>query len=125
MSHGAKLQLCSLSSNFWGAPCVPFIGVEVLFLVLRVGRSFNASRLLTFVYVIPVTIFSGDFFMYITNKQTPCPESASELYRPSDHRLSAKLVPTFADRGCRVVSVTNPYCRILGFLDWSRYLSFN
>jgi hypothetical protein len=24
---------------------------------------------------------------------------ASELYRPSDRRLSAKLVPTFADRG--------------------------
>jgi hypothetical protein len=35
-------------------------------------------------------------------------ESAIELYRPSDRRLSAKLVPTFADRGCHVVSVTNP-----------------
>jgi hypothetical protein len=32
-------------------------------------------------------------------KQTPCPESASELYRPSDHRFSAKLVPSSADRG--------------------------
>jgi hypothetical protein len=31
-----------------------------------------------------------------------------ELYRPSDRRLSAKLVPTLADRGCRVVSATNP-----------------
>jgi hypothetical protein len=29
---------------------------------------------------------------------TPWPESASELYRPSDRRLSAKLVATFADR---------------------------
>jgi hypothetical protein len=29
---------------------------------------------------------------------TPWLQSASELYRPSDHRLSAKLVPTFADR---------------------------
>jgi hypothetical protein len=27
------------------------------------------------------------------------------------------LVPTFADRGRHVVSVTNPYDRILGFLD--------
>jgi hypothetical protein len=26
----------------------------------------------------------------------------------SDRRLSAKLVPTLADRGCRVVSTTNP-----------------
>jgi hypothetical protein len=33
------------------------------------------------------------------------PESASELYRPSDSRLSAKLVPTFADRGHHVASV--------------------
>jgi hypothetical protein len=33
------------------------------------------------------------------NKQTLWPESASELYRPSDNRLSAKLMPTFADRG--------------------------
>jgi hypothetical protein len=31
--------------------------------------------------------------------KTPWPESASELYRPSGHRLSAKLVPTLADRG--------------------------
>jgi hypothetical protein len=33
----------------------------------------------------------------------------SELYRPSDRRFSAKLVPTLADRGCRVVSSTNPH----------------
>jgi hypothetical protein len=30
----------------------------------------------------------------------------------------------FADRGCHVVSVTNPYGRILGFLDRSRYYFF-
>jgi hypothetical protein len=34
-------------------------------------------------------------------KLTPWLESASELYRPSDSRLSAKLVPTFADRGVK------------------------
>jgi hypothetical protein len=39
------------------------------------------------------------------------------LYRPSDRRLSAKLVPTFADRGCHVFGVTYPYGRILAFLD--------
>jgi hypothetical protein len=27
------------------------------------------------------------------NKQTPWPESASELYRPSDRLLSSKLLP--------------------------------
>jgi hypothetical protein len=49
----------------------------------------------------------------------PWPESTSELYRPSDRRLSTKLVPTFADRGCHVVGVTDPYGHILGFLDRS------
>jgi hypothetical protein len=50
--------------------------------------------------------------------------SAGELYRPSDCRLSAKLVPNFADRGCCVVSRTDPYGLILGFLDRSRYYFF-
>jgi hypothetical protein len=50
-------------------------------------------------------------------KQTPWPESVSKLYRPSDHRLLAKLVPAFADKGCHVVSMTDPHGRILDFLD--------
>jgi CBS-domain-containing membrane protein len=58
------------------------------------------------------------------SKQTPWSESTSDIYRPSDRRLSAKLMSTFADRGCHVVSVTDPYGRILGFLDQSRYFSF-
>jgi CBS-domain-containing membrane protein len=41
---------------------------------------------------------------------------------PTD-RLSAKWLPTFADKGCHVVSVTDPYGRILGFLERSRYFS--
>jgi hypothetical protein len=50
-------------------------------------------------------------------RTNPWPESANELYRPSDRRLSAKLVPTFVDRRCHVVSVTDSYGRILDFLD--------
>jgi CBS-domain-containing membrane protein len=42
----------------------------------------------------------------------------------TDRRLSTKLVPTFAERGCHVVSVTDPYGRILGFLDRNRYFFF-
>jgi hypothetical protein len=57
--------------------------------------------------------------------KTPWSESASELYRPSDRRLSAKWLPTFADKGCHVVSVADPYGRILGFLDRSRYFSID
>jgi hypothetical protein len=56
-------------------------------------------------------------------KKTPWSESASELYRLSDRRLSAKLLLTFAERGCHMVSGTDPYGPILGFLDMSRYFS--
>jgi hypothetical protein len=45
--------------------------------------------------------------------KTPWSESVIELYRPSDRRLSAKRLPTCADRGCHVVSVTDPSGRIL------------
>jgi hypothetical protein len=58
------------------------------------------------------------------NHRTPWPESASELYRPNDRHLTAKLVPTFAERGCHVVSMTDTYNRFLRFLDLSRYFSF-
>jgi hypothetical protein len=50
-------------------------------------------------------------------QKTPWPHSASELYWPSDRHLSTKLVPTFANRGCHVVSVMHPYGSIPRFLD--------
>jgi hypothetical protein len=52
-------------------------------------------------------------------KQIPLPETASELYRSSDSRLSTKLVPTFDDIECHVVRATDPHGRILGLLDRS------
>jgi hypothetical protein len=57
-------------------------------------------------------------------KRPPWPEFVSEPYRPRDRCLSATLVKTFADRWCYVVRVTDPYGRILGFLDRSRYFCF-
>jgi hypothetical protein len=42
----------------------------------------------------------------------------------TDLSLSAKLKPTFVNRGCHVVSVTDPYSRNLGFLDRSSYFLF-
>jgi hypothetical protein len=48
-------------------------------------------------------------------KETPWPESVSEIYRASDSRLSTKLVATSADRDCRAVSATDPHCRISVF----------
>jgi hypothetical protein len=47
-----------------------------------------------------------------TKLKTRLPQPASELNRPSDRRLLAKSVPTFADRVCQVVNVTDPYGRV-------------
>jgi hypothetical protein len=46
-------------------------------------------------------------------------QSASGPYLSSDRRLSTKLVPTFADRGCHVVRAANPHGRNFDFLDRS------
>jgi hypothetical protein len=94
----------------------------------------NAYKLLLISHVLTtdqesrgIQIFSTNVLIYVSIEvllndltKTPWPESASELYRPSDRSLSVKLVPTFADRGCLVVSVTDSNCRILRFLDRSR-----
>jgi hypothetical protein len=47
--------------------------------------------------------------LHIYIYKTPWPESACELYRLSDRRLLVKLVPTSADKGCRMVSATDPF----------------
>jgi hypothetical protein len=38
---------------------------------------------------------------------------------------AVEIVPTFASRGLCVLRATDPYGRYLGFLDRSRYFSFN
>jgi hypothetical protein len=43
----------------------------------------------------------------------------------NDHRLSAKLVPTFADRGVSRGQRNGSPGRILGFLDQSLYYFFH
>jgi hypothetical protein len=57
----------------------------------------------TFMVTVKLSLLS---YLWVTNyvlkigrKKTPWSESASELYRPSDRRLSAKWLPTCADRG--------------------------
>jgi hypothetical protein len=56
--------------------------------------------------------------------KTPFAVQINIIIKLSDHRLSANLVPTFADIGCHVVSVMDPFGRILRFLDRSRYFFF-
>jgi hypothetical protein len=70
-----------------------------------------------------IKIISHTIYDTMILKKTPWSESASELYRPSDRRLSAKWLPTCVDRRCHVVSVTDPSGCISRFLDRSRYFS--
>jgi hypothetical protein len=65
------------------------------------------------------------FIFCILKSITLWPWSASELYRPSDRRLSAMSVPIFADRGCHMVSATEPHGHILDFLDRKQNYTHN
>jgi hypothetical protein len=67
-------------------------------------------------YSITITILTLHLY------KTPWPESMSELYRLSDRCMLAKLVPTFAVRGCHIVSMTDLYGRILAFLDRTAFI---
>jgi hypothetical protein len=78
--------------------------------IANVRRSFE--NVATFKYL-GTAVTCQNLFREEINKKTPWSESASELYRPSDRRLSAKRLPTCADRGCHVISVTDPSGRIL------------
>jgi hypothetical protein len=86
------------------------------------GRSLLAGWARDFSFCLGAMSYTGCRGYTNTFNKTPRPESASELYRPRDRRLSANLVPTVADRGCHVVSVTDPYGHILNFQDRSRYI---
>jgi hypothetical protein len=55
--------------------------------------------------------------VWLEGLETPWLQPPNKLYRP------AKLVPTFAVRGCHVVNATDPYGRILDFLDRARITS--
>jgi hypothetical protein len=91
------------------------------------GKTGRSVKLTTHLHLVPtskmVELYLHSPLCLKKTKLTPWSESASELYRPRDRRLSAKRLPTCAHRGCHVVSVTDPYGRILGFLDRSRYFS--
>jgi hypothetical protein len=85
--------------------------------VIFISCNVVAFRLKSFTRVVSAPSVSRSFKK---RNWTPWLWYARELYRPSDRRLSAKLVPAFADRGYCVVSATGPQGRILAFLDRPR-----
>jgi hypothetical protein len=111
--------LYSLSQTRWNR-CTPLPNIYLKYFK-GISTGLQASRVRTLLNVHTLTIYNSSLYSTIQLK-TPWPESASELYWPSDRRMSAKWLPTFADKECHVVSLTDP--RILDFLDRSRYFFY-
>jgi hypothetical protein len=61
-------------------------------------------------------------FAFVKLEKNPWPSYVSELYQPSVRRLSAKLVPKFADRGWSAQWI--PTAVLIGYLGQSRYSFF-
>jgi hypothetical protein len=123
-----RLWLCiPLSINFWMPPSPSLYETQYT----RIFKPpepistayFVKSHQSVCLYAYPLLLLRNDCVKSLPwqriHKKTPWPESASELYRPRDRSLSAKLMSAFGDRGCHMVSVTVPYGGILGFLDRS------
>jgi hypothetical protein len=112
---------CIQYKNYFPQHKKPFIVAINKYISLSIKKS-KAGNL--FRFISNSFRISYNSYQLRTKTKTPWPESANELYRPSDRRLSTKIVSTYADRGSHVVSVTDPYGRSLGFPDQSRYFSF-
>jgi hypothetical protein len=74
------------------------------------------ARSLTFL-TIPLFFFSLNYVA----KRTTCLQSARTIPIERQPLVGEVIANFFADRVCHVVSVTDPYGHILGFLDRSRY----
>jgi hypothetical protein len=91
----------------------------------------NGTRNLPICSIVPQQLFCKVMEIIKQNRLDVCETRMLRIWKQSSENvteeyieLSAKLVPTLADRRCHVVSATDPHGRILGFLDRSRYCFF-
>jgi hypothetical protein len=73
---------------------------------IKMLTAFIANVYILFFKLLIIILTRVSYYYYYAEykkqtKQTQWPESASELYRPSDRLLSAKLAPTFGSAGNR------------------------
>jgi len=119
------LPAMNINKEFWAElknilSCCIYLYFHTLSVLLVM---FNPTLCKTYY---PTTDFALDQFLDMIPKfhikKTPWPQSARELYRQSGCRRSAKLVPTFADRGVsHGQRKESPQPLISVFLTWSRY----
>jgi hypothetical protein len=116
---GVKTLYSTASARIYGEVISKFITRDILkfhtrLVEISLIRKLKPSPIWSRRRLVPLMAADIRRTNILRKKQTPWSESASELYRPSDRRLSAKWLPTFADKGAT---------RILGFLDRSSYFS--
>jgi hypothetical protein len=75
-------------------------------------------------YAVYSLLFWHKFGTYYTSKLNSVAWVRERTIPTERPPLVSEVVPTSADRGCRVVSVTDPRGHNLGFLDRSRYFFF-
>jgi hypothetical protein len=114
------VQYCKKTRIFWKTDIASIFRVEVT-LVLQIVTACSMKRRYPSTKLHGGTTKKPIMWSY-TKLNTNSVTWVREQIIPSDRRLSAKLVPTSADRGCYVASVTDPYGRILGFLDRSKVI---
>jgi hypothetical protein len=71
------------------------------------SQPIRLSQLCPYQGLLPWRTFTFPYTQYVYNKLRGFSPQANY----TDRSLSAKLVATLADRGCRVVSATNPHGR--------------
>jgi hypothetical protein len=92
MLHDYMMEILILVS-FLGGFCYNYVLYEYIGTVKWCREKQTSKWYFYFEMLYKYTLFS------VKTKQTPWLESVSKLYRPSNHRLLSKLVPTFVDRG--------------------------
>jgi hypothetical protein len=70
-------------------------------------QSFAFSSL-TYLIWFCLLLWVPSSFIHVYRRSNKLRGLSLQADRPSDHRLSEKLVPTLVARGCRVVSATIP-----------------
>jgi hypothetical protein len=99
-----------------------FENLRFLNLMLRQTPAYGVFQVLEAVmYVQRRALYSGFVMETLSprNGQVLCSKLRQERTIPTERPL-----PTFVERGCHVVSVTDSYGRIVGFLDPNRYFFF-
>jgi hypothetical protein len=130
--HGTKSSITLVSSahhcTLFGARYTQFTHLRLLLLLFNFTLTLSSRPWLG----LPSGLFPSRFLTKLFFRLPPVRSNKKQLNSMAlvrertiqTGRLSAKLVPTFEYLGCCVVSVTDPYGRILGLLDRSPYYFF-